>query len=83
MDTDLRKEVIESHDSDVFKKALEEFDIDPVFGVLHVNGFTEIDKIHAYGVIWAVERLKALEKENTNLQESIKELNSEIAILSS
>lgn len=61
MDTDLRKEVIESYDSDLLMKALEEFDLDPVFGLLHINNFTEIDGVHAVAVLWAVEEIKRLQ----------------------
>jgi len=66
-----------------YQKALGEIDIDPMFGVLHINGQTVIEAPHAYAVLWAIERLSILEKENADLKKSIKELNNDIAILSS
>lgn len=53
---------------EVYEKALDEFDVDPMFGLLHVHNNTHIDGIHALSILWAVEEIKILRSQVSELK---------------
>lgn len=62
------KDIFTYYTPEQYMNALSEFEVDPMFGLLHVNSQTHIDGIHALSVLWAVEEIKILQSRVSELK---------------